>query len=62
MLQVRRGRARKGTCGGVYLQVIVDKQEHIVLERSARLNLDPQDLKKKCFQGEDDVCWRKIIN
>ena len=38
------------------------KQEHLVLERSARLNLDPQDLKKKCFQGEDDVCWRKIRN
>ena len=42
MLQVRRGRARKGTCGGVYLQVIVDKYEHIDLERSARLNLDPK--------------------
>ena len=33
------------------------KQEQIVLERSARLNLDPKNLKqkKKSFEGEDDA-------
>ena len=24
------------------------------------MNLDPKD--SKYFEGEDDVCWRKIIN
>ena len=40
------------------------KQEQIVLERSARLYLDPKvwKKKKKCFEGGDDVFWRKIIN
>ena len=40
------------TCGGQPV-----KREHIVLERSARLNR-----KAKCFEGEDDVCRRKKMN